>query len=252
MLFTNPPLLENPLQIPSLVAWWDCSDDAEMAFSGTNITSLNDKAPGGQQLIFDTNRPYHAQPANAINSRPSAGFGSGISQSFKTSGDNSNHKFGSGQFTIVVVITNTDVDRSTVVHRGDSTTFYNFRIHDTDDDNGKATAVTKSIAAVVGKVASADEDFGDGNPYILTMLRDSSSYLRLYNNDSEVSESPDTTASGDLDPASGTHYVWVGSDRGSDQWFVGQIGEVLLFNDDLSSDERAYLHKYLRKKWLIS
>ena len=254
MMLVAPHLLESPLDIPSLVAWWDFSDDTEMAFGASNkISSLNDKADGhaNKQLIYQGYRPYHAQPLNKINNRPSAGFASGIGQTMKTYGDHTDFEFGSGQFTFVVVMLNTDVDRSTIIHRGDSTAFYNLRIHDTDDDNGKATAVTKSTTAVVGKVASDDEDFGDGDPYLLMMLRDGSSYLRLYNNDAEVSQSPDTTASGDLDPT-GTHYLWVGSDKNTDQYFVGQIGDICVFNAALSSDERTFLHRYLRKKWGFS
>lgn len=253
MLLNNPELREEPRQISSLVAWWDFSDDALMSFSGTNISTLADKCSTGANLQFESGlvgRPYHAQPANSINGRPAAGFAGDQEQTMRTVGDSAALRFGTGQFSIVVVFKCSDTDRSTMVHRGDSTAFYNLRVNDADSDDGKGKATTKSTAAVVGSVSSADEDFADNSVYVLTMLRDSSDYLRLYTNNTEVTESPDTTAGGDLDPT-GTHYVWVGSDKATDQWFAGKIGDVFLFNDELSSDEREYLHRFLRKKWSI-
>lgn len=255
MLLTNPVLLEEPRQISSLVAWWDFSDDEQMSFGGDNINTLVDKSATGADLQFDDGRPFHAQPANSINGRPSAGFAGDLDQTMRTSADNAALHFGTGQFTIVAIFTNTDTNRSCLIHRGSADIFYHFRIHDTNDANGKAVAVTKDTVTDYCKIACDDDDYGDGDAHLLTMIRDASNFLRLYDNNVESSNSPNTDTTADLDPPTGTHYAWIGSNQaqaGIDgHWFKGQIGELLLFNDELSSDEREYLHRYLRKKWSI-
>lgn len=250
MLFTNPPLLEGPHMLPDLVGWWDFSDENEMVFSGNNITSLDDKAPGGQLMQFDGSRPYHSQPVNAINGRPSGGFAVGINQTMRTSADNAQHAMGTSEFTMVVVFRSTDVNRGALLGRNDTgTPFYHMRVNNADTNNGDLVATCKDQSVVTAVVASDDEEFNDDSAYIVAMLRDSSKYLRAYNNNSELTQSPDTTTTGNIDETSGTIYVWIGSNHGSDQFFVGQIGEVLIFDDELTSDEMEYLHRYLRKKW---
>lgn len=249
MLFTNPTQHESPRYLSTNFVCWLMFDERTAAvLTAERFVSIEDFSPAGSdfQAPAVPSRP-RAQTANRINGRRSSGYAD--VETMRSSVDDADHDLGSGEFTIIVVMESADDERACALNKG-VTPHYQMRFNNADSDDGDFVTECRNNTGG-GNITVVDTSMvhNDDVARAYMMIRDGTN-LRLYWNNVESGSSP-SALTGDLDDTTGTVYLWIGSRNDATQYFTGQIGEVLIWKRELSSDELAMVHRYLTRKWGI-
>jgi len=221
--FTTGPLVVNGgtltlslLSAPpatGLSYWLDASDGSKITLAGSNVTAWADSSPAGVNFAQGTTANQPVYVTNAINGLPAVRF-NGTSQKMVAS------KAANVQTVFIINTTRSTANLDGIwgvsadigIRLGNATSWQ------TPGNNGDFT--TGSGQMFTGGVAG--NTFAASQPHLLTAI-------------SATQRTGWTTMIGQ-------YYSTV-------RWFRGDIGEVLVYNSVLSTNDRERVEGYLMNKW---
>lgn len=240
----------SPPDITGLVAWWDAQDNSTIT-TATGVSVWADKSVSGISLDQAT---ASFQPALlTVNGRQMIDFDGNDNTMAST--DGGVLKFAAGEFSIFVVYKTNDVNRGLILHRGAfSPEGYLIRMNNADNNNGEMPMAIRDDASNLAQViagAVSGTNYNDDTVRQMAMVRDNgASELQQFQEGTEVTESPASTAAvGDIDETS--TFFWVGSFQNASQFYDGQIGEIVIYDNALSVADRGSVVNYLSARWGI-
>jgi hypothetical protein len=226
-----------PDDISSLEAWYDASDINTITKDGSDLVSAwNDKSLNGYDLSASgTARPTWTD--NQLNKRAVLDF-DGTANTFAL--PSALYAISNGANTIFAVC-KTDTDTSLQVVIG----FSESGITRTDLRYTVATGAIyyqsrNASGGGISKTSVADTSYG-----ILMGRRSGATQAIAYNNSTESTNSFGADENG-VDAAH------IASFSGGSFFLDGQIAEILIFNESLSSADITDVNNYLSYKWSIS
>ncbi len=230
--YSLPPMALGftPVSLSNCALWLDAADRSTMTLSGSNVTQWNDKSGNGANLSNASSNPVYQ--SNQINGLPGLVFG----------GSN----WLSGSYTYATQTT------AFVVYTTTSTT-----------NLGRLIDVNSNGYGNIG-APWVTPNGGDGFLWLggslLYTIRRPQTGTRLYGyvingassqiwrNGSQETATYDTTY-GQAATANGTVIGIGGLGVNPNQYFIGSVGEIVLFKSILSTAQRQQVEGYLAWKW---
>lgn len=231
-------LIDVPVLIDSVIAWYDASDERTITHTAGSVSQFDDKSGNDYHLTQTTGSDQPVTGTRTLNSLNVLDFSSNWHLDLSS-------KLGLG--------TNPDVSMIVVISL------------DSVSSLGKIIQLgtqTRSIAMAEG-TSGWSWRFNDGNeayttapiastPYVISGVRDSGGdYLssKMFEDGVELTRSSGSNDSGTPDL---TDYfiIGAGENSGVGQWFSGIIAEVIVLNSN-SASERVLCENYLKSKWGI-
>jgi hypothetical protein len=227
-----------PTMFSSLQLWLDAQDTATFTFtSGTKITQMNDKSGNSRNAIPFENSPIYS--ATALNNYPAvqmapvstlrAPMASGVTN------------LGMSVFVVFQKTGATSAIADTLVTRGTLNIAGPIDMQTSAANNlryrGNGSAQTADTATFSLRTATS--------PTLFNFYAAPSAWQEWVNGTISLNSA---TAASYADPA-GVQYFFIGARADKFTEFRGNIGEVLLYNRNLSSDDRQTVEGYLAWKW---
>lgn len=221
----------DPRSISGLVAWWDAADDKNVTLNGSNVSQLTDKSGNGNHLTQNT---AGAQPAYSLAKHNNRNAVTGAS----------------GRVLTCSVAWPSAVSLFVVCTRS-SSSGYLF------GGNGPS-AIPAIISAYNGdfewfndaadRIAIAGTGVAGTGLNILAATQTDGSALRLYRNGTQVtSKTPPSVA------LSGrTLGAVLAANSIPQATYVGDLGEILFYQQVLSDTQRSAVTAYLGTKWGVT
>lgn len=230
---TNSPPPFTPTSLSGLTLWLDANDGGTITQSGGAVSQWNDKSTSANNATQTTAANQPGYSATALNSKPAVTFsGSPVMMNLTANIDTT-----SGNLTFFVV----------------------------NYISGNAAAMTYFGSAagsnfLVGNLPAGGGEFYTGSPFVDFNYIYSLNQPFIYGG--ALKASP-TTAVAYLNGVAqsdngtrGTSWSGGGIDRLGirtiDLYLVGGIGEILIYNRDLTGTELSQVNTYLTNKWSIS
>jgi len=242
----------SPSNISGLVAHWDAQDASSFAFfsggpaSGT-ISAWLDQTANDNDCVTDG-------AGNAPERTDRDGLFwvefDGVDEYFVVP-DDASINFGSGDFTIIVVFKTGDANQAGLLLKtaADFDGSYILRVNNGNTNDGQLVFACRDTVAVAESIREDDENFQDDTKRSIMAVRDGNN-LRLYSENVETTLSPeDASTLGDLDTALEMN---IGSNgQGASHHLDGDIGEILMYDNAISAEDRASLQAYLNTRWSL-
>lgn len=225
----------NPGQLSSCVAWYDLSSSQYLILSSTAITQTLDRSGNGNDsTVQGTSSARPTFTANQQNGLSTGVFDGG---DFLDISNSAMLALPNGDSTIFAVANssiNNAVER--IVNVGSAA-------------NGRLNLSFSSVANTSffnnGGTNISVDGFTKANYNILTGRRNGATLATSVNNGAEQTNAT-AISNNDSDMSS------IGSTRGTSQFLTGGIGEIVIYNRSLTSQEIGQVNLYLARKWNIS
>lgn len=227
------------------IAWWDSSDASTLfdATTGGNLVTADgayvarweDKTANARHLLQATESKRPTLQTNEVNGKSALRWGGNAPAtvlsvaSFPSLGD---------LHIVAVAKSTTHVLYGRLIDRSFSAGFF----MGNGGSSGSFLAGVRKSSSPYGAVVSG----AIGEWFIFDLWRIGDTHYASYNNgtaDSEVSDATTTT--------SGTLYVGDQATIATNVW-IGDISEILIFDNDLSSGDRSTLLTHLATKWGVT
>lgn len=242
---TDSLLLQNigggftPESISGLQLWLDASDSSTISLSGSDVASWTDKSTNAYTVSEATNRPSIATAH--LNSLDGIFFdGTEI-----LAGSTSALQSGSAFSVVIVAATNSDAGTTPIVSMG------KYGDSDLRWSNVKSASEhvyfwVTSTGTDLNQVASAAGEMQIADGAIYTHFEFNGSGRTLYTKDT-------TSSGGGFTPHTTSGMIYMGAvDTGTWSGFTGWIYEIIVYDNVMSSSDRAALKSYLDTKWGLS
>jgi hypothetical protein len=243
-----------PLQISDISFWLDATNSGTIdATSGVAVWV----SQIGSEVVMEQ---------TTTNARPSLITEGDLSwirfatNDYLTSGGGSEAEeainFGADEFTITTVVrTSSVVLDLSVLNKGNSGR-YLLRINDTAA--GSVAPFISDGTDVAFAQGSGDVSVNDGNPHVLTMIRDNVANLLRIRLDGVEVDTVDCSAVGDIDDTSATAQegkLLLGATANGAAlvgYYNGDIGEVIFYKKKLDAEELSLIEDHLSTKWGVA
>lgn len=245
-------VIGSPDTVTGLVGWWDPSDSATITTSGGDVTDMTNKASGASAASdFAGDSPDPSQ--GTINSLDALSFFTGEAMSHDDAAAETN--FGTGSFTISIVIETSQTIRGVLWGKGD-TTGPRVRIDINASSSGDAFVFVDDDTNTVN--ITDGSGINDGSPHMITMWVDrTNDIMRLYvdgvqqGSDADISSVTGTLSASGGDADRQLLGAATAGATAVQNGYNGLMGEVLVYDNALSSSDLTTIHDYLSSKWGI-
>jgi len=244
-----------PDDISSLRAWYDPSDSASVTLDGSSrVTAIAEQTGSGVNLE-NLNTGPTITDVGGIDWMDWDTSANGILR--HTEAGEPLLRFGSGEMTIVIVSSWTATGELRLINKG-SNNFGRYAI-DVNRSGGVGNIRPFLHDGSSGREVLVDNDYNDGEPHIVALVRDNTAgELQLWVDGVDVGSVALTTL-GDTDETSTgnlfSDFLIGAGPTGVNSYgsvFRGYMGDILLFNEALSSSDMSDLQDYLATKWGVS
>ncbi len=243
-----------PTDVSGLVAWYDAQDIATITKDASNnVSQWNDKSGNNNHVSTSTSTRKPKYLYSGINGLPSLqGKPDGTNTSFLTVTDNSS--LACSELTIFVVAQrNTDTGaRETFVNKYVTTAGQRewWVFVETNDSSAFTLSKDGTSIGLGGANAGA---ITTGSPLLILDSYNNTSKLMIssYTLGGTTFTSSTTYTGGSIFNGTGDMAIF-GRDNGASpplEGIVGYIGEVIIFNTDISAADKLALSEYLDQKW---
>lgn len=228
-----------PTDITGLVAWWDAQDGATL--DTDPVTNWLDKSVEGNNLNqgVSSRRPAIV----SVSGKQMLEF-DGVDEGFIIIGPDASLNF-AGDFEFHVVYRTADTDRGELLAKGLAVR-YHMRVNNGAPTDDLTVAIDDDVTAAV-VLTDTSENWNDDSIRIVSMVRDGNT-LRMFEDFNQI-QTADITGYGSLSNAGN---FFVGSFDLSVSFYDGEIGEITMYDNALSTGDRADLETYLKNKWGVS
>jgi len=238
-LQSNFPTL-TPLTISNNVLWLDASDSSSVIRSGSNVTGWNDKSTSANNATNGGigTYPTYTQTQNGKNVISFDGASQFLSLT--------SSKLPNGTASFSVFLVGRSILSSASVQ-------YIFRWGVSTIGGSYQLITTKSVSNITlqqdysGSTASTDNTNVNGSYFILSNVSTTSATAPHRNGTIFTSLN---NYSYNINATGGTSFI--GSLNGSQFFLNGNIGEIIVYNRALTTNERQQIETYLSNKWNIS
>ncbi|MFA6043369.1 MAG: hypothetical protein WC718_00165 [Phycisphaerales bacterium] len=227
------------------IAWWDASDASTLydATTGGNLVTADgayvarweDKTANARHLLQSTESKRPTLQTAEQNSRSVLRWGG---YALGTVLSVASFPSLTDLHVVAVAKVASHVTYGRILDRARATGFWLAEA----PTSGQFIGAARETVAPLGAIVSGSV----GAWFILDLWRIGADYSVSYNNGTPVADSSDTTAT-----ASGTMYVGDMAATATNAW-NGDMAEILIFDNDLSSGDRAALLTHLATKWGIT
>jgi hypothetical protein len=242
----------SPLDIPNLEAWWDAQDTGTISGTASAVTQWNDKSGNG----------YHLAPVGTGNEPAQLTVGGENMISFDSTNDENLAVAStainpvSASFTMVAVWrANNALGDQIIFGRGDSGPRYDLFF------NGSTGDLSGGINDNINRFKTLTDttiNYDDNVVRISAIMLDQSAddFFLFGNDDVTALQSDLSTLTTPVNPTAASHDFFLSgfdSGPGSANWapMTGEIGEVIIYHQELSAAQREDLWDYLKAKWSI-
>lgn len=236
----------NPKSISGLVGWWDPSDAATVTTASGAVSQLNDKSGLGRNATQSTanNRPSYTGTINGKNVMTFDGTNDRL-----VTGLESNTLTGFATFFCVCQVSSglsdAAANNKTPLYGRDSTTANSYGINLSTISGNLALNVTWRGG---GFNALDGPTVAKGTPQLLAGTLNTTTRFRRVNG---------TAANGTLAATAGTNaaagnFLTIGEDPTQLRYWSDLIGEILVYDRTLTTDEIKTIEAYLGKKYGIT
>jgi hypothetical protein len=233
--------LISPVDLPSLVGWWDADDATTFTFSsGTSVSQWNDKSGNGYHLAQGTagNQPTRS---GTVNGRSSVVF-DGTDDFLSVA---SFDMTGSAKLSVAVVFSSVSGGDRVIVetsanYNNNNGAFIVSRASNNTLNMGRRGVVT-SLFNTTATITTTPSVFVGTADALLT----TNETLAWVNGDGSGAYSVNGNTSGDNQ----TYTLFIGARGGTSFRLNGQIAELIITKDVLSTNDRELLQSYLKDKW---
>jgi len=238
----------NPFLIGGLVGWFDMQDTTKFTQSGGFVQSITNKATSVTWNTANTVLPTYN--ATGINSFPAMSF-NGSSQGIKSTTDTTllNAIGGDFGYTLLAVINMSNISNRMFFGVANSASANGFKCWGANTNgsvkwsiNGNTTGGTQ---ANVFSTANADSN---NNVYAAWAPSTTTASLRINNG----SEDPSGTAESVGTLTCNNLCIGCRPRSTNDLKWQGFVGEIIIYNNSLSTADITVLTRYLGNKWNIS
>jgi hypothetical protein len=234
--------LISPLDLPSLVGWWDADDATTFTFSsGTSVSQWNDKSGNNYHLAQGT---AGEQPTRSgtVNGRSSVVF-DGTDDFLSVA---SFDMTGSAKVSAVMVfscaasVAQIILETSANVNQNNGS-FTVFRTAQNRAQMARRAGNVLSAYATTATLSTTPSVFVGTADGTLT----TNETLAWVNNNGAGTYDANNNTTGDNQ----TYTLFVGARNGTSFRMNGQIAEIIITKDVLSTNDRELLQSYLKDKW---
>lgn len=229
--------------VKNLVAWYDATSEnsfeKNQAYNNTPVDTwhdINTQSSIKNELYRDAADNHVQYKLNAINGLPALYFdGDNTDLTAFFYGNtipSANQVF--SFFAVYKLVNDTGSDYRALIRNG-------------DDDNGWAYQVNAGLyrQTLFNNTAISGDNDLSLNPEIVSGIYDGTNFTLYVNGASKGS----SAAAAGAAPISA---LFIGSGSFEGVSFLGNVGEIIIFDRDLENDERISIEDYLAKKWKIN
>lgn len=233
------PKLWRPSNIgSSLALWLDAEDSASITLNGSAVSQWNDKSGNGRNATQATAASQPAYSASGLNNKPAVSF-DGINDVLLHDAISLKTIYAVAKTTATTTFKSIAGAQATV-GTGPEGAYYL--------QGGNPARTSRFLIKTQNGVYSSDGDiFDSGVPFSLGGVIDSGNNITVYLNGKA---GPPSAASGTM--GIGQSYVGAAFFSGAitDFW-LGEIAEVIVSNNSLTTSERQRIEGYLAWKWKL-
>lgn len=251
MCAMNPRLLRplaaggfDPKKLSGLLLWLDASD-ASTITTDTGVSEWRDKSGLGQKMEQSSGSNQPAYLTDGIGGKPALGFTASSSHFMRGT---FSHAL-SGITSLVVARVNTGVAVSARI--------FSLAVSGASADFSGTGHLCPSMRFVTSQAVGCQHDGGTrvsrdityDTPFIQCSSQDGTRLSNRVNNGAEATHTPASAWS----PTMANMMLSTQTSSGSPGGFLtGRIAEVIVYNREVSADERSTLHQYLGQKYGIT
>lgn len=224
------PSFTGPLSVPGIQMWYDGSDDGNMSLSGTTVLSINDKSGNnrtGTQSFGSVARQTNQQ--NSLSTLYFSGVDLDVANPLA---------FPSSAWTVFVMMAVTSAGRLELFGSSTGGKTYTATLERYSDNYWYLSANKAGSQYIVGSSST----WTDGNYHQICGIWDGANFQLWIDNVSISLGTPGGTTvyDGTLDK-----FGYADGTRSSLCW----IGDVMLYNQVVSSTDRVNMYNWMKAKW---
>lgn len=222
----------SPLDLSGLVGWWDASDTSTITESGGAVSQWDDKSSNGYHVAQATEAFKPTLNTGSINGLDALNFPDDPTKMSATGVASLAWK--PATVFVVAKITNSATDK-TFIAQGDSG-YFQFRA-----TTAEKLGLLKSSAANIGESTTANSTTVAS---LSAVTYDSSGNYAFFTNGAANGSGTNNQT------LTASTAIYVGN-RQTAENFLGDIGEIVVYDTVLGSTDRATVESYLMTKWGI-
>ena len=228
-----------PTEISDCELWLDANDTNTITFNGSNVAGWADKSGNGNNVIQSTATNQPTYQSSGINNKGSLYFdGNNFLARNSALG-----LTGNPALTVFIVSNITSTSQSRVIHLGASTT----------PQQNIQFAADASYRFNNGSLIFANDNFNDSTDHIAMFRRATGATYgegKFYLDNIEATYTSVTNSGYILNMVNNVCRIGQGRDTGNNPHFItGQLGEIIIYNKELTTVEANQIFTYLKNKW---
>ena len=222
----------SPLDVSGCFLWLDAADQSTLTLSGSNVTGWADKSGRGHTISLVSESPAYV--SNIQNGNGSVYFLNGLKRLLATTAS-----FSGSSYSIFAVtsLTSNNGTYQRLLHGsldGNGPVFFG-------SSNGLAATFVGSPSGSYNDIAANSPQFSLLNTWTVVDITVQTTSLVPAVNGSNQATKVGTTAT--------FSNFYIGAANDGAQFWVGYLGELLIFNSGVSEAQRRQLQGYLGAKW---
>ncbi len=223
----------SPTSIPGCMLWLDGQDSNTLTLSGSNVTQWNDKSGRGYSAVGSVAPTYNATTKYLV-------FGGNATGQYMTVSDGA-YPSGNSPYSIFIVSYTNDITAQQWIVAGGVRTL----------NQGIGVLYLTTAAIWVGWWGGEyklENVTANGVPHLINATYSASTRRTYLNGGSNISNNPNATRNNPTTP----NYIGTILDPRIGAFLDGGVGEIVIYNSDLSPFERRQVEGYLTEKWGLS
>jgi hypothetical protein len=220
----------SPTSIPGCTLWLDGQDSNTLTLSGSNVSQWNDKSGNGYSAAGSVAPTYNATTKYLV-------FGGNASGQYMTVSDGA-YPTGNNPYSIFIVSYTNDITAQQWIVAGG--------VRTTNQGLGVLYLTTAAIwVGWWGGEYKLENVTTNGVPHIINATYSASLRRTYFNGGSNLSNNPGATRNTPTTP----NYIGTILDPRSGAFLDGGVGEIIMYNSDLTDFQRRQVEGYLATKW---